>query len=130
MSNPRCDHPADEQRSTIDVGSPTPPGGPRFPPSSRSGTVIEPDNLLSQSIMPPTLEFQQIRIGQHFEFRGRRYQKLALSLAGDEDRYGNIFQAQTEVLPDPFPQRPTSEITGSASAAAPGSRGDPSGSRG
>ncbi len=34
--------------------------------------------------------------------RGRRYEKLALSMASDEDRNGNIFQAQVEVLPDPF----------------------------
>jgi hypothetical protein len=50
----------------------------------------------------PTVQFQEIPIGQHFEFRGRRYRKLALSMASDEDRNGNIFQAQTEVLPDPF----------------------------
>ena len=52
--------------------------------------------------MPSTIQFQEIPIGQYFEFRGRRYKKLALSMASDEDRYGNIFQAQTEVLPDPF----------------------------
>jgi len=49
-----------------------------------------------------TIQFQELSIGQHFEFRGRRYEKLALSMACDEDRIGNIFQAQTEVLPDPF----------------------------
>jgi hypothetical protein len=54
--------------------------------------------------MPPTIQFQKIPIGQHFEFRGRRYQKLALSMASDEDRNGAIFQAQTEVLPDPLPE--------------------------
>jgi hypothetical protein len=53
--------------------------------------------------LPSTIQFQEIPIGQHFEFRGRRYRKLALSMACDEDRIGNIFQAQTEVLPDPFP---------------------------
>jgi hypothetical protein len=58
--------------------------------------------------MPPIMQFQEIPIGGHFEFRGRRYQKLALSMARDEDHYGNIFQAQTEVLPDPLPQRPLS----------------------
>ncbi len=52
--------------------------------------------------MRPTIQFQEIPIGQFFEFRGRRYQKLALSMASDEDRNGTIFQAQTEVLPDPF----------------------------
>jgi hypothetical protein len=54
--------------------------------------------------MPSTIQFQEIPIGQFFEFRARRYRKLALSMASDEDRNGNIFQAQTEVLPDPLPR--------------------------
>jgi hypothetical protein len=29
----------------------------------------------------------------------QKYQKLALSLARDEDHYGTIFLAQTEILP-------------------------------
>jgi len=52
--------------------------------------------------MQTTIQFQEILIGQFFEYRGRRYRKLALSMASDEDRNGNIFQAQVEVLPDPF----------------------------
>ena len=56
----------------------------------------------STNPMPPTLQFQEIPIGGHFEFRGRRYKKLALSMASDEDRNGNIFQPQTKVLPDAF----------------------------
>jgi len=52
--------------------------------------------------MPSTIQFQEIPIGGHFEFRGRRYKKLALSMAEDKDYYGNIFQGQTEVLPDPL----------------------------
>jgi hypothetical protein len=48
------------------------------------------------------MQFQEIPIGGHFEFLGRRYLKLAMSMARDEDHYGNIFQAQTEVLPDPL----------------------------
>jgi hypothetical protein len=50
----------------------------------------------------PTIQFQEIPIGQHFEFRGRRYQKLALNMANDEERNGTIFMPQTEVLPDPL----------------------------
>ncbi len=42
--------------------------------------------------------FCQLPIGARFEFRGRRYEKLALSMAGDEDRCGNIFREETEVL--------------------------------
>ncbi len=45
-------------------------------------------------------QFHQLPIGARFEFRGRRYEKLALSLAGDEDRCGNVFHAATEVLWD------------------------------
>jgi hypothetical protein len=52
--------------------------------------------------MHSTIQFQEIPIGQFFEYRGRRYRKLARSMASDEDRNGNIFQAQTEVLPDPL----------------------------
>jgi hypothetical protein len=33
-----------------------------------------------------------------------------LSLASDEDRYGTIFHAQTEVLPDPFPKTSSPEV--------------------
>ena len=63
--------------------------------------------------MPSTIQFQEIPIGQFFEFHGRRYKKLALSMASDEDRNGNIFQAQTEVLPDPFSRSdPTPEPIG------------------
>jgi len=53
--------------------------------------------------MPSSLQFQEIPIGGHFEFRGRRFKKLALSMASDEDRNGTIFLAQTEVGPDPIP---------------------------
>lgn len=61
--------------------------------------------------MPSPIQFQEIQIGQFFEFRGRRYKKLALSMASDEDRYGTIFMAQTEVGPDPLAQvdHPTQE---------------------
>lgn len=53
--------------------------------------------------------FSQLPVGARFEFRGRRYEKLALSLARDEERCGNIFQDHTEVLWDlrtaPGPRR-------------------------
>ncbi|MEI6393235.1 MAG: hypothetical protein WCT12_19285 [Verrucomicrobiota bacterium] len=52
--------------------------------------------------MPTTIQFQEIPIGQHFEFRDRRYKKLARNMASDEDRNGTIFQSETEVLPDPL----------------------------
>ncbi len=58
------------------------------------------------------IQFEQLPIGARFEFRGRRYEKLALAMAGDEDRCGNIFQYECEVLWDrrpgeePRPMRP------------------------
>jgi hypothetical protein len=45
-----------------------------------------------------TTTFYQLPIGARFEFRGRRYEKLALSLARDEDRCGNVFQDQCQVI--------------------------------
>ena len=45
-----------------------------------------------------TIKFSQIPIGARFEFRGHRYEKLALSMARDEERLGNIFHAETEVV--------------------------------
>jgi len=57
-------------------------------------------NHPSHKSMPPAVQFQEIPIGGHFEFRGRRYRKLALNMAGDEERNGAIFMNQTEVGPD------------------------------
>jgi len=51
-------------------------------------------------------QFSALPVGARFEFRGRRYEKLALSLARDEDCCGNVFQDQTEVWADlPPPPR-------------------------
>ena len=47
--------------------------------------------------------FFQLPVGARFEFRGRRYEKLALSMARDEERCGNIFQYETEVAWDRRP---------------------------
>lgn len=51
-------------------------------------------------------QFRALPVGARFEFRGRRYEKLALSLARDEDCCGNVFQDETEVWADlpPPPQ--------------------------
>ena len=71
--------------------------------TQHESTPSMPHKITSpNSPMPTTIQFQEIPIGQFFEYRGRRYRKLALSMASDEDRNGNIFQAQTEVLPEPF----------------------------
>jgi hypothetical protein len=44
-----------------------------------------------------SIKFCQLPLGAKFEFKGRRYEKLALSLARDEERFGNVFHAETEV---------------------------------
>jgi hypothetical protein len=43
------------------------------------------------------IKFRDLPVGARFEFRGRRYEKLALSMARDEDRLGNVFHADAEV---------------------------------
>jgi hypothetical protein len=47
--------------------------------------------------------FYRLPLGARFEFRGKRYEKLALSMARDEERCGNIFQDEAEVLWDRQP---------------------------
>jgi hypothetical protein len=55
---------------------------------------------------PLGLQFQEIPIGEFFEYRSRRYRRIAVSMASDEERNGAIFLAQTEVMPDPFSSTP------------------------
>ncbi len=45
------------------------------------------------------LLFKDVKVGERFEFRGRRYEKVALSMAHDEERMGNVFQDVAEVVP-------------------------------
>ena len=99
MSNLPCDNQAmkseSEPQNQVDAAGPNPaPNDPSMP--QRIASPSSPSS--------PTFQFQEIQVGQFFEFRCRRYKKLALSMASDEDRIGNIFQAQTEVLPDPLPR--------------------------
>jgi hypothetical protein len=54
-----------------------------------------------------TTTFYQLPVGAIFEFRGRRFRKEALAMASDEDRCGNIFQEEAEVLWD---RRPGEEL--------------------
>lgn len=46
------------------------------------------------------IRFTELPVGARFEFRGRRYEKVALSMARDEERLGNAFHAETEVVCD------------------------------
>ena len=54
-----------------------------------------------------TTTFYQLPIGARFEFRGRRYFKQALAIACDEDRWGNNFQDEAEVV---WERRPGEEL--------------------
>ncbi len=58
--------------------------------------------VLIRSIEKPkmTTHFCELPIGARFAFRGRRYIKLALSMACDEDRWANVFNDGVEVQPD------------------------------
>ena len=49
------------------------------------------------------MKFYELAVGARFFFWGRRYVKLAMSMAEDEDRVGHIFQAETEVTADGEP---------------------------
>ena len=72
--------------------------------------------------------FYQLPIGARFEFRGRRYRKEALAMACDEDRCGNIFQEEAEVIWEPRPgeelrpPRPPEPPWWSYMSPAPGQR--------
>ena len=41
--------------------------------------------------------FANLPRGARFLFLGKSYVKIAMSMAEDENRHGNIFQAETEV---------------------------------
>ena len=50
-----------------------------------------------------TTTFFQLPVGARFEFRGRRYEKVALSMADDEERRGSVFPDHVEVAWDKRP---------------------------
>jgi len=43
------------------------------------------------------MEFYKLAVGARFEFRDKHYQKTAMCMAVDRDRFGNIFRGETEV---------------------------------
>ena len=42
--------------------------------------------------------FENLKLGASFWFHGKRYVKMALSMAEDEQRAGTIFQAEADVI--------------------------------
>ncbi|MCX6884257.1 MAG: hypothetical protein WCR20_05005 [Verrucomicrobiota bacterium] len=59
-------------------------------------TIVQGGNRSAGSLA--TVRFLEIPIGGRFEFRGRRYEKVGGGFASDEERMGNCFQADTEVV--------------------------------
>lgn len=49
--------------------------------------------------MSAAMQFYQLAEGARFEFRGKQFTKVAMSMAEDADLIGNIFQGGTEVVP-------------------------------
>jgi hypothetical protein len=49
------------------------------------------------------MQFYELAVGARFLFRGRRYEKRAMSMARGEDRIGHVFMAETEVTADGEP---------------------------
>jgi hypothetical protein len=49
------------------------------------------------------MKFYELAVGARYVFRGRRFEKTAMSMANDEKRCGRIFMGETEVTPDGVP---------------------------
>jgi hypothetical protein len=49
------------------------------------------------------MKFYQLAIGARFIFRGRRFEKVAMSVAENEEKLGKVFMGATEVVPDGVP---------------------------
>jgi hypothetical protein len=45
------------------------------------------------------MQFYQLAKGARFDFRGKEFQKTAMSMAEDAERIGNIFPPEAEVTP-------------------------------
>jgi len=45
------------------------------------------------------MQFYRLAPGARFEFNGRQFQKIAMSMAVNADRIGTVFQGATEVTP-------------------------------
>jgi hypothetical protein len=45
------------------------------------------------------MQFYQLAKGARFEFRGKQYQKVAMSMAEDAELCGNVFRGETEIMP-------------------------------
>ncbi len=55
------------------------------------------------------VRFYELAVGAPFIWRGQRYQKTAMSMAQDEQRFGSVFLGETEVASD-GPLLPAEEV--------------------
>jgi hypothetical protein len=46
------------------------------------------------------MKFYELAVGAHFVFQGRRFEKIAMSMAREEQGLGRILLGETEVVPD------------------------------
>jgi len=47
-----------------------------------------------------TVRFYELAVGAGFVWRGQRFEKTAMSMAEDAQRFGSVFLAETEVASD------------------------------
>jgi hypothetical protein len=64
---------------------------------SETTNKIETRQLTTPLAGAVRVKFSEVPIGALFEFRGLRYEKLAVSMAGDERGWGNVFHDYAEV---------------------------------
>jgi hypothetical protein len=49
------------------------------------------------------MRFYELAVGARFVFHGRRYEKIAMGMAKNEQGLGSVFMGETEVVPDGVP---------------------------
>lgn len=45
------------------------------------------------------MQFYQLAKGARFGFRGKQFEKIAMGMAEDAERCGNVFMGETEITP-------------------------------
>jgi hypothetical protein len=49
------------------------------------------------------MKFYELAIGARFVFRGRRFEKIGMGMAKEEQGLGSLFMGETEIVPDGAP---------------------------
>ena len=49
------------------------------------------------------MKFYELAVGARFILRGRRFEKIAMSMARDEQGLGSLLMGETEIVPDGVP---------------------------